>query len=445
MFRESMENQFKKHIESNFVELKQDPLLLAVSGGIDSVVLLHLCHRIGLNVAIAHCNFHLREEDSNLDQKFVEGLGTQLKVPFFVKEFDTQYYATEKKVSIQVAAREQRYQWFEEILKQKKYQYLLTAHHLDDSMETFFINFSRGTGIDGLLGIPEKTTYVRRPLLVFTREDIEQYASKNKLVWREDYTNAQTKYLRNKIRKNILPVFKEINSHIDQSFQQTIAFLKDTNQMSEDASKMMFEKIVIKQGEDLLFPLKELNELSRPKAYLYKWLEPYGFKAWNDISDLIKAETGKRILSENYCLSKDRGYLLLRLKSKIQEEVEDFYYLHENQTIKQPINLTTTNYERLKIEITADPLCAYLDRDKLQFPLSIRKPKKGDYFVPFGMKGTKRISKYVKDEKMSQIEKENIWLLCSGDTIVWIIGNRMDERFKVRNTTINVLKIKLTV
>lgn len=440
-----MENQFKKHIESNFVELKQDPLLLAVSGGIDSVVLLHLCHRIGLNVAIAHCNFHLRDEDSNLDQKFVAGLGTQLKVPFFVKEFDTQQYATEKKVSIQVAAREQRYHWFEEILKQNGHHYLLTAHHLDDSMETFFINFSRGTGIEGLLGIPEKTNYIRRPLLVFTREEIEQYASENQLVWREDYTNAQTKYLRNKIRKNILPVFKEINNHIDQSFQQTIAFLKDSHQMSEDASQMMFEKMVIKQGEDLLFPLKELSELSRPKAYLYKWLEPYGFKAWNDIADLIKAETGKRILAENYCLSKDRGYLLLRLKSKIQEEAEDFYYLHENQTIKQPINLTTTNYERLKIEVTADPLCAYLDRDKLQFPLIIRKPKKGDYFVPFGMKGTKRISKYVKDEKMNQIEKENIWLLCSGDTIVWIIGNRMDERFKVRNTTINVLKIKLTV
>ncbi len=440
-----MEKKFKKHIESNFAELTQHPLLIAVSGGVDSVVLLHLCHRIGLDIAAAHCNFHLREQDSNLDQQFVEFLCAQLDVPAFVQEFDTQHYATEQKVSIQVAAREQRYQWFEELITSEKYKFLLTAHHLDDSMETFFINFSRGTGIEGLLGIPERFDYIRRPLLAFTREEIEQYAQVNQLVWREDYTNAQTKYLRNKIRKNILPVFKEINHQLDQSFQQTITYLKETHQMSEDASAMMFEKVVIKQGDDMLFPLKELSELSLPKAYLYKWLEPYGFKAWSDIADLVQAETGKKILAEHYCLIKDRGYLLLRSKSKVVELVEDSYYVQENQTIKQPIHLTTKNYERTKIELTTDPLCAYLDRDKLQFPLLIRRPKKGDYFVPFGMKGTKRISKYVKDEKMTQIERENLWVLCSGETIVWIIGSRMDERFKVRNTTTNVLKIKLTV
>lgn len=440
-----MEKKFKKHIESNFAELIQHPLLIAVSGGIDSVVLLHLCHRIGLQVTVAHCNFHLREKDSDLDQQFVEALSIQLNVPVFIEQFDTKEYAMVNKVSIQVAAREQRYLWFEEIIKRGKQKFLLTAHHLDDSMETFFINFSRGTGIEGLLGIPERIDYIRRPLLLFTREEIEEYARVNQLVWREDYTNAQTKYLRNKIRKNILPVFKEINQQLDQSFLLTVTHLKETHQMSKDASKMMFEKVVIKQGEDLLFPLKELSGLSLPKAYLYKWLEPYGFKAWGDIADLIKAETGKKILSEQYCLIKDRGYLLLRLKTKIVEGSEDSYYVQENQTIKQPIHLTTANYERSKIELTTDPLCAYLDRDKLQFPLLIRKAKKGDYFVPFGMKGTKRISKYIKDEKMTQIEKENLWLLCSGDAIVWIIGSRMDERFKVRNTTINVLKIKLTL
>jgi len=440
-----MENKFKKHIESNFAELTQQPVLIAVSGGVDSVVLLHLCHRIGLDLAVAHCNFHLRDEDSNQDQVFVKDLCAQLKVPFFVREFDTNQYAATNKVSIQVAAREQRYQWFEEIVQQGTYRYLLTAHHLDDSMETFLINFSRGTGIEGLLGIPEKTNDIRRPLLVFTRAEIEEYAMANQFAWREDYTNAQTKYLRNKIRKNILPVFKEINPQIDQTFQQTIGFLKEASQMADDASRMMFEKVVLKQGDDLLFPLRELSELSLPKAYLYKWLEPYGFKAWNDIADLVKAETGKKILSDNYCLFKDRGYLLLRLKSEIKEDIADSFYIQENQIITQPIHLTATNYERNEIELTADPLCAYLDRDKLQLPLLIRKPKKGDYFVPFGMKGTKRISKYVKDEKMTQIEKENLWLLCSGDTIVWIIGSRMDERFKVRNTTTNVLKIKLTV
>lgn len=437
-----MINRFKQHIDNNFPELKNTISLLAVSGGIDSMVLLHLCRSIDLNVAVAHCNFQLREKDADLDQAFVQQLVNKLNFPFYTINFDTLNYSKEHKVSIQMAARELRYQWFSEIINKHKINYLLTAHHLDDSMETFFINLSRGTGISGLLGIPEKTDYIRRPLLPFTRKEIEIYASENNIEWREDYTNEQTKYLRNKIRKNILPVFKELNENVTSSFQNTIKFLKETNQMAEDASKLLYQQVTEVQKESILFSLKKLKSLSMPKAYLYKWLEPYGFTAWKDIEDLLNAQTGKRILSANYILVKERDFL--NLKPILEKDnASDFgiYNIGINHSIKYPLCLSIKKYEGDVNEMNWSSNNIFVDADRLQLPLSIRKPKKGDFFIPFGMKGTKRISKFLKDEKYSQTEKDNIWLLCSGDNIVWIIGSRNDDRFKVRNTTTNILNI----
>ncbi len=437
-----MEERFKQHIQNNFPELTNTTSLLAVSGGIDSVVLLHLCKAIHLKVIVAHCNFHLREEDSNEDEKFVKQLSEDLKISCYTKEFDTKAYAKEQKLSIQMAARDLRYNWFNELLTSLSLPYLLTAHHLDDSMETFFINLSRGTGIEGLLGIPEKTKTIRRPLLIFTREEIETYAKIHKIDWREDYTNSQTKYLRNKIRKNILPVFKGLNEHVDTSFQNTITFLKESHQMVEDASNLLYQQVVTKQQDNLLFSLKELKNLSMPKAYLYKWLEPYGFTAWNDIEDLLNAQTGKKILSRNYILTKEREFLNLNpISEKKSNSDFEIYHLGLNQSIKYPLHLSINKFEGLIDEMNWTPNSIFVDADRLQLPLSIRKPQKGDFFIPFGMKGTKRVSKFLKDEKYSQTEKDDIWLLCSGDNIVWIIGSRNDDRFKVRNTTTNILNI----
>ncbi len=437
-----MTNRFRQHIDNNFPELKNTISLLAVSGGIDSVVLLHLCKSIGLNVAVAHCNFQLRDKDANLDQIFVHKLANKSNLPFYTINFDTVAYSKEHKVSIQMAARELRYQWFSELLNKHEINYLLTAHHLDDSMETFFINLSRGTGIGGLLGIPEKTEYIRRPLLPFTRKEIENYAFKNNVEWREDYTNEHTKYLRNKIRKNILPVFKELNENVTNSFQNTIHFLKETSQMAEDASKLLYQQVAEVQKENIVFSLKKLKNLSMPKAYLYKWLEPYGFTAWKDIEDLLNAQTGKKILSTNYVLVKEREFLNLKpILEKSNTSDFDTYYIDINHSIKYPLHLSVKKYEGDINEINWLPNNIFVDADRLQLPLSIRKPKKGDFFIPFGMKGTKRISKFLKDEKYSQTDKDNIWLLCSGDNIVWIIGSRNDDRFKVRNTTTNILNI----
>lgn len=436
-----MLGQLKEHIENNFQELLEKPLLLAVSGGIDSVVLVHLCHQLKLNVAIAHCNFHLRKQDSIDDQAFVEQLGNQLSIPVYVAEFQTEQYANENKISIQIAARKLRYDWFKSLITEGNYRYLLTAHHLDDSMETFLINLSRGTGIEGLLGIPAKNDYIRRPLLPFTREQIAVYAEENNIIWREDYTNAQTKYLRNKIRKNILPLLKETNDHFTNSFQKTVDYLQQTFVLSEDASKLYFEKIVKKEGNHLIIDILVLKELSSPIAYLYRWLQPYGFTAWSDIEDLLGANSGKIVYSATHLLLKNRDELILQSLADKEENKEQIYFLEPKQTLTKPVKISITPYEEIKLE--ADNSTIYVDGDSLKFPLSIRKYRSGDKFIPFGMKGNKKVSKFFKDEKFSLIEKENTWLLCSEDKIVWIIGSRMDERFKIKNTTTNIFKIQV--
>ncbi len=436
-----MLGQLKEHIESNFQELLEKPLLLAVSGGVDSVVLVHLCHQLKLNVAIAHCNFHLRKQDSIDDQAFVEQLGKQLDIPVFVAEFQTEQYAQENKISIQIAARELRYDWFKSLISEGNYKYLLTAHHLDDSMETFLINLSRGTGIEGLLGIPAKNDYIRRPLLPFTREQIAAYAEENNITWREDYTNAQTKYLRNKIRKNILPLLKETNDQFASSFQKTVDYLQQTFMLSEDASRLYFDKLVKKEGNQLIIDILALKELSSPIAYLYRWLQPYGFTAWNDIEDLLDAISGKMVYSASHLLLKNREQLILQSLADKEENKEQIYFLEQKQTLTEPVKISITPYD--EIELKADNNTIYVDGDSLQFPLSIRKYKAGDKFIPFGMKGSKKVSKFFKDEKFSLIDKENTWLLCSEDKIVWIIGSRMDERFKIKNTTTNIFKIQV--
>lgn len=436
-----MLSQLKAHIESNFQELVEKPLLLAVSGGIDSVVLVHLCHQLKLNIAIAHCNFHLRKQDSIDDQVFVEQLGKQLDIPVFVAEFQTEQYAEENKISIQIAARELRYDWFKSLIAKGEYKYLLTAHHLDDSMETFLINLSRGTGIEGLLGIPAKNDYIRRPLLPFTREQIVQYAEKNKITWREDYTNAQTKYLRNKIRQNILPLLKETSDQFANSFQKTIDYLQQTFDLSEDASRIYFKKTIRNIDNQLIIDILALKELSSPIAYLYRWLQPYGFTAWSDIENLLDATSGKVVYSSTHMLLKNRDELILQRLADKEENKEQIYFLEPKKTLTEPLKISITPYEEK--ELKSDTSVIYVDGDALQFPLSIRKYRSGDKFIPFGMKGSKKVSKFFKDEKFSLIDKENTWLLCSEDKIVWIIGSRMDERFKVKNTTTNIFKIQV--
>jgi tRNA(Ile)-lysidine synthase len=439
-----MLNNYKKHINNNLPFLKESKLLIAVSGGLDSVVLTHLCIKLKLNVALAHCNFNLRSDESNADEDFVLQLAEDLSLEVFIENFDTETYAKQNKLSTQMAARELRYNWFNELAEQLHFDYILTAHHTDDNLETFLINLSRGTGLDGLTGIPEVNNNIVRPLLSFSRKDIEAYAKAEKLKWREDVSNTSTKYLRNKLRLEVVPKLKEINPQLLQNFNTTIAHLQDSKDLIDDRIDTISNQVILDiSNNGMSFNIAEINKLSNPKAYLYELLKAYGFTEWNDVNNLLKAQSGKQVLSATHRLIKDRDCLLLsELNSNVPSSAVERLLIKKNtKQCKTPLGILFFETTKQINELNESTI--YIDKDKLNFPLTIRKYEEGDYFYPFGMQGKKKLSKYFKDEKLSLLDKEKVWLLCSGDDIVWVIKRRADDRFKVTDETKSILKIEL--
>lgn len=433
-----MLTKFQHHIEQNFPQLKDKKLLLAVSGGIDSMVLLDLFYKLRFDICVVHCNFQLRGKESDADELLVREICQEGYIPYFIELFDTLEFAKENKLSIQLAARKLRYDWFQEIIS-LGFDYVLTAHHLDDNVETFLINFTRGTGLEGLTGIPAQNGNIIRPLLPFSREEIENYANENKIQWREDSSNASDKYFRNKLRHNIVPILKELNTGFLDSFQNTLHHLQQAESLVNDASKLVYEKVVEVKENQVEIHLKPLLEFQNYKAYLYKWLKDYGFSAWNDIYDLVEAKSGKQVFSETHVLLKDREKLILTERKSIDKSE---VFIIESLDSKVNIPLKLRFYKGVNIFET-DSNCIFVDKNKLKFPLTIRKWKEGDYFYPSGMNGKKKLSKYFKDEKYSLFDKENQWLLCSEDQIVWVIGKRADDRFTSKETTQNSIKIVL--
>jgi tRNA(Ile)-lysidine synthase len=430
--------KFQNHIEQNFAQLKDKKLLLAVSGGIDSMVLMHLFQQLNYDIAIAHCNFQLRGKESDADENFVKVKSEKLKVKSYFIRFDTENYSKENKLSIQLAARKLRYDWFQEIMS-LGFDYVLTAHHLDDNVETFLINFIRGTGLEGLTGIPAQNGNIIRPLLPFSREEIENYAQANQIQWREDSSNASDKYFRNKLRHDIVPILKELNTGFLDSFQNTLHHLQQAESLVNDASKLVYEKVVIVKENQLEIHLKPLLEFQNYKAYLYQWLKEYRFSAWNDIYDLIEAQSGKQVFSETHILLKDREKLILS-ERKSTDKSEVFIIESIESKVNIPLKLRFCKAVNI---FETDSNCIFVDENKLKFPLTIRKWQEGDYFYPSGMNGKKKLSKYFKDEKYSLLDKENQWLLCSEDQIVWVIGKRADNRFTSKETIQNNIKIVL--
>jgi tRNA(Ile)-lysidine synthase len=432
--------RLQQHLNQNLNFLNGKKLLLAVSGGIDSVVLVHLFKKSGYDIAIAHCNFGLRGDESDGDEHFVRNLASKDAIPVFVNHFDTKRYAAENKISIQIAARELRYNWFAEIMLKHGYDYLLTAHHADDSAETFLINFTRGTGIEGLLGIPQQNGTIIRPLLPFTREEIETYAKENNVLWREDSSNASDKYLRNKLRHHVLPLLKGLNPSFSQSFAQTIENLRQAQALASDAAVLVYEKVVTSGNGQEFIDIPKLLAYENYKAYLYQWLGKYGFTAWDDIYDLVHAQPGKFVLSGTHRLLKDREVLILEPLKADSNSVFEIKSINEKTT--QPIELRLDlvgnmepNHERNII---------FVDNELIKFPLFVRRWQEGDYFCPLGMNGlSKKVSKFFKDEKMSLSDKENAWLLCTENEIIWVMGRRADDRFKVTTQTTQILKIEV--
>lgn len=432
-----MFQKFKNHIDTNFSFLQDKKLLVATSGGLDSMVLVHLFQKLNFNFALAHCNFQLRNSESEADEKFVNSYAELHKIMCFTIKFDTKKYSEVHKLSTQVAARNLRYNWFNEILVQEKYDYIITAHQADDVAETFMINLSRGTGLEGLTGIPSQNGNIIRPMLPFSRKEIENYASENQLVWREDSSNASDKYVRNKIRHHIVPVLKEINDSFLSSFQNTLMHLNQQQSLVDDAVLLVYEKVVLEEKEQLKINISALLQYKNYKAYLYQWLHKYGFTAWNDVCDLVQSQTGKRIESENYILLKDRDYLLLSQKRILDYDTIVINSVTENTNF--PLNFSICNFSDISNQ---NKNIIFVEESKLQYPLTIRKWREGDFFYPAGMLGKKKVSKYFKDEKFTLFQKQEALILESNNKIVWIIGHRADERFKPENTNQNIIQIK---
>tara|TARA_R110002167_G_scaffold78213_6_gene216664 strand:+ start:23843 stop:25189 length:1347 start_codon:yes stop_codon:yes gene_type:complete len=445
IFDAKMLQKFKEHINLNFPFLKDKKLLIAISGGVDSVVLTHLFSELNFDISLAHCNFQLREKESDLDEEFVKLLAQKTSNQIFTIQFNTQEFALKNKLSTQIAARELRYNWFQEIIKKNNFDYVLTAHHADDNLETFLINLTRGSGLDGFTGIPKINGNIVRPLLAFSREEILAYAKLNAIDWREDASNATTKYIRNKIRHKILPVLKEINPNLLETFAKTIDNLQESKQIIEDKiadiSSEVTQPFDCAQGDNLIkIDIAKINQLSNSKAYLYQLLKEYNFTEWNDVYNLLSAQSGKQIFSKTHRLLKDRDFLLLS-KNVISDEKNE-YLIDENQSeITHPIHVT---FEAIQQKSEENKQTIYVDKDLLKYPLIVRKWENGDYLYPLGMQGKKKLSKYFKDEKLSLLEKENTWLLCNNENeIIWVINYRQDGRFSMKITSNNLLKITL--
>ena len=434
-----MLEEFQKHIKNNFSNLKQASFLLAVSGGVDSIVLTHLCSKSKLSFAIAHCNFRLRGAESNKDEVLVRQLAEELGIVFHVTHFDTIGYINKNKVSVQMAARELRYGWFKQIMQENGYKTLMTAHHADDNLETFLINLSRGTGLEGLNGIPTKTDIISRPLLAFSRAQILKYAESEKLKWREDESNTDTKYLRNKIRHDVIPELKELHPTFLENFGNTLKNLEGSSLILRNHINEL-KKELFKESEGVVYiSIEKLQNLNPVAPYLYELFKDYGFTAWSDIKALLTATSGKEVRSKTHRLLKNRDNLLLQGLETSEDAI--FFVSEETRSLHYPLKLIVNEVDNYENANNSNIL--YIDKKTLKYPLVLRKWQEGDYFYPLGMKGKKKVSKFFKDEKMDMISKEKQWLLCSDNKIVWIPGKRADDRFKVTEATKSIIKITL--
>lgn len=402
------------------------------------MVLTHLSQQCSLEFVLAHCNFQLRGGASDADEKLVKQTANGLGIEYVVTHFDTVGYMNKNKVSLQIAARDLRYHWFAELMQELNIKTLVTAHHSDDNLETFIINLSRGTGITGLTGIPERTEYISRPLLAFSRAQILEYAQQEKIQWREDSSNGNTKYLRNKVRHEIVPLLKELHPTFLDNFEMTRAHLSDTASLTENYLARLSTELFEKENGHIRISIHKLQSLHPLKAYLYGLFEKFGFTAWNDIALLLTAMSGKEVHSKTHRLIKDREFLLL--VEKLPKIVKE-YQIHEHEdNINTPVRLSIAQVD--SIEETGRAIL-YTDKETLKYPLTVRKWCKGDYFYPLGMKGKKKLAKFFKDEKIDVASKHEQWLLCSGKDIVWVIGKRPDERFKVTQATTQITKFVL--
>jgi tRNA(Ile)-lysidine synthase len=438
-----MLQEFRKYIEENELITGNGKVLIAVSGGIDSMVMSHLFISAGIPVGIAHCNFHLRGKESELDEAFVKKFAAQHKIPFHLAGFDTTGYAGEKGISIQMAARELRYRWFEEVRGEHRYDSIAIAHNLNDNAETFLINLTRGTGIAGLTGMRPRYNYLIRPLLFASRTAITDYSVRNKIKFREDRSNSDVKYTRNRIRHNILPLFREINPSFDTTITETAERFAEINEIVTSYIGGIRKVLSTDKKQILTFNASDLKKVHPKKTVLFELFRPYGL-APAQVDELIKiigSRSGQKLVTKTHCISKNRNEIIVTLHNK---SIEDNYRAETISDLRKIPGIISAEIKAAgksyKIPVSAAIAC--LDAEKVEFPLLIRKWAHGDFFYPLGMRSRKKLSDYFIDKKYSVPEKERQMILESDGKIIWLIGERIDNRFRITDTTKKALIIK---
>ena len=450
----TMLEQFQAYINRCHLISEGEKIILALSGGIDSMVLADLLLKAKVEFVAAHCNFHLRGEESDGDEKFVCEFAEKNGIQCFVKHFDTEKYAAEQGVSIEMAARDLRYAWFEQLRQQLGYDKIAVAHHADDQAETFFINLLRGAGLNGLKGMRPQNGVIIRPLLWASREQIRKYAVENQITWREDHTNAESVYLRNKIRNMLLPVFDELHPEARQGLYKSLEHLASENELYRALLREKLAQIVEREGDVQRLPYSKLVKTEAPEPVegptfsfqlLFEWLRQFGFNTdqCHFIYDAIGKGVGNQYFSATHCVVIGRDGLQL---SELTEKTNDEIQIQRGEVeILSPVHLCFSKLEKTSdFVIDKSPEVAQLDFDTLKFPLTLRHWRHGDRFHPLGMKGSKLLSDFFVDQKFTEYQKQNVWLLVSADNaIVWMVGHRIDERFKTNSETKIIFRCQL--
>ena len=426
-----MKNKFLENIKKNNLFSEEDKLIVAISGGADSVALAILLNECNFPIIFAHCNFNLRNEESDEDEYFVKKLAKKLDLECYVESFETEKFAKQNKISIQMAARQLRYSWLEKIRMETNSKYISVAHHKDDDIETYFINLIRGSGIRGFLGMKEKKNKIIRPLLNFERDEIESYLRLKNQEFRTDSSNTETKYLRNNIRKHIIPLIKDVNPSFSNTFSNELKYMNDVFKVFQNVINTEMKNIILSSSDDIILDKNNLLKSDNKKILLREFIFPFGFSQTEQILNSCNDISGKMFYSKSHKLLIDRDKIII---SELKNTEEICLEISENlPEINFPINMRFDISEELSYHKSEEK--AAFDFDRIKFPIQIRKWKEGDYFHPIGMNGKKKLSDFFIDKKLSRFEKEKCCIMCSDEKIMWIIGHRMDDRFKITNKT----------
>lgn len=428
--------RFREYIKAEQLPLAGNHLLIAVSGGLDSVVLCRLCKEMEFSFSIAHCNFKLRGKESDEDETFVRELAAALNVEFLSKSFETEFFAGKEKLGIQEAARQLRYGWFEELLNitaadgKMKFDFLLTAHHADDNVETLLMNFFKGTGINGLSAMQPSGKKILRPLLFAMREEIAEYANIQRLNWREDSSNLSIKYTRNYFRLEIIPAIEKVFPEVRSNLLDNIRRFADIKELYAHATRKIIDGLMVQKGEEWNIPARKLIQQPGLQTVVFECTRHFGFTPAQseEIVRLISAGTGKYIDSSTHRILKNRNWLIITPLKK--ETVNHFIIDEPDSDVLYPGGCLQIKKMPAPEKLSADPREAMLNSSAVEFPLLLRKWKQGDYFYPLGMRKKKKLSRFFIDQKIPLHEKENIWVLESAGRIIWVIGHRIDDRFK---------------